>query len=421
MLITAFIPEIASFLLFIVANTQRFDIGPILVLAQLALAGLLFLYRPRAFLDTLAKWWPLLLVPLLCVLSALWSTAPLPSLRYAVQLFFSAFIGVHIARLMTPERFVQVFFPAIFLFCLLSIADGSQGPSAEGPVLIGLTGSKNQMGFAGMLLALSAITLLMLPRTGAATRIAALLALPVSGFILFQSHAATALLMALAGALMLFTLAFVQRLSPGGRAGVVLGVVLILSPLLLLTPEINEFINTFMFDTLGKDPTLTGRTILWARADDLIAQRPILGWGYQAIWIGDSTETIALQRFSGIEDGRAFHFHHQIRQTGVDLGFLGMIALVGTMLATGFAGLRRALLAPQPATSFFLVVFVLTVARAMTDVVMQPFTMHTALFFAACAYAFWEAPSALQQRDFALQPLRLPSVRGLGKGGPFRR
>jgi exopolysaccharide production protein ExoQ len=42
----------------------------------------------------------------------------------------------------------------------------------------------------------------------------------------------------------------------------------------------------FLFTLLGKDVTLTGRTEIWGAVFDSIAKRPLLGYGYQAFWLG---------------------------------------------------------------------------------------------------------------------------------------
>jgi exopolysaccharide production protein ExoQ len=42
----------------------------------------------------------------------------------------------------------------------------------------------------------------------------------------------------------------------------------------------------FLIDLLGKDMTLTGRTGIWSAVLDSIAKRPLLGYGYQAFWLG---------------------------------------------------------------------------------------------------------------------------------------
>jgi exopolysaccharide production protein ExoQ len=42
----------------------------------------------------------------------------------------------------------------------------------------------------------------------------------------------------------------------------------------------------FLFELLGKDITLTGRTGIWSAVMDSILKRPLLGYGYQAFWLG---------------------------------------------------------------------------------------------------------------------------------------
>jgi exopolysaccharide production protein ExoQ len=41
-----------------------------------------------------------------------------------------------------------------------------------------------------------------------------------------------------------------------------------------------------LLSLLGKDATFTGRTEIWAAAIDSIVKRPLLGYGYQAFWLG---------------------------------------------------------------------------------------------------------------------------------------
>jgi O-antigen ligase len=42
----------------------------------------------------------------------------------------------------------------------------------------------------------------------------------------------------------------------------------------------------FLFTLLDKDVTLTGRTEIWSAVLDSITKRPLLGYGYQAFWLG---------------------------------------------------------------------------------------------------------------------------------------
>lgn len=394
MVLVRFLPEIVGVLMFIMMATQVPQIGPYLILIEFGLVGLIFLFRTTTFLEALLRWWPLLAAPILAALSAMWSDVPMASLRYGLQFLFTAFVGVLLARLMTPQRFVSIFLVAMFAFCILCILYGRQGSSAEGMVLIGLTGSKNQIGYAAQLLILSAAAVMMMRGTGAGLRWVAVLAIPLGVYLVAGTNSATAVLMAVGGTLALAMMWFSERMNPGARLATLIGGLVIVAPLSALIPEALAFINHFVFDTLDKDPTLTGRTFLWQAADDLIARRPILGYGYQAIWMGDSTETIALKRLTGVEDGRVFHFHHQFRQVAVDTGLVGLFAFVGVVLAVGLSGLRQLLLRPNAATSFFFVVYLLMIARAFTDIIIVPFSIHTLLFFAAGVYAFWKPETA---------------------------
>jgi exopolysaccharide production protein ExoQ len=407
-----FLPEIAAFLIFILMATQIAQVGPILVLIEIVLLGLLVVLRAPVALQTVLRWWPLLLAPILAAVSTLWSDAPMTTLRYGVQFMLTAYIGVLLARLMTPRRFLVVFMLSMFVFCIGCILYGREGTSTEGMVLIGLTGSKNQMGYAAQLLILSGLAVLLLRDVQHWMRWVAALALPIGIYILIGVNSATALLMGVGGAAMLLVLWFIERMQPGGRLAALIVAMIIAMPLLLLIPEALQAWDHFLFDTLDKDPTLTGRTVLWARADDLIARKPLLGYGYQAIWMGDSTETTALKRIFGITDGRTFHFHHQFRQVAVDTGLVGLAAFVGALIAVGLNGIRQVLLHPSVPTSFFFVVLALMIARAFTDLIISPINVHMVLFYAACTYAFWKpepataATPAMNWRR--LRPARVP-------------
>lgn len=384
-----YLPEIAGFLLFFLFATQVAEVGPVLAAICLGLTLMLIALNARTALQAALRWWPLLLVPILAVVSTLWSDFPAVSFRYGVQYLLTAFVGVLLALLMTPRRFMLVFMVSFFVFLIACILYGRQGTSAEGMVLIGLTGSKNQIGYAAQLLVMTGIGALLLRDVPQWLRWIAWLSLPLGAYILLSVNSATALLMGIGGAVAMLGLWFMERLAPGGRLAMLICSILILCPLLLLLPEAFAAWDNFLYGTLNKDPTLTGRTFLWARADDLIAHRPLLGYGYQAIWMGDSTETIALQRLTGITDGRVFHFHHQFRQIGVDTGYVGVACFVAALLAIGFRGLRQVLLYPTAPTSFFFIVFVLMTMRAFTDAIIGPFSVHTVLFFATGVYAFW--------------------------------
>lgn len=411
MALIKYLPELASFMIFIMISTQLPQVGPFLILGEIALMGLLFLTRPMAFLEVITKWWPLLLAPIIATLSAVWSEAPATSLRYGAQFIFTMFMGVLIARLLSPRRFLMVFCASVFVFCILCILNGRQGSSADGMVLIGLTGSKNQLGYEAQLLMMSALAMLLMGVRFVALRWLAVLSFPLAIYLVLETNSATALLMAVGGSAAMVGLWFLQRFTPGGRLATIVAVLVVLAPISLVIPEIVEAMNYFLFDTLNKDPTLTGRVFLWAAADDLAERRPLFGYGYQAIWIGDSSESIGLRRMAGVSDGRTFHFHDQFRQVRVDTGWFGWTVFVGVLAGIGFGMIRRVLLRPDVPTAFFFVLFMLMVARAFTDIIIMPFSIHTILFAAMGVYAFAPAPDAAHATAHAPYPRQRPALR----------
>ena len=84
--------------------------------------------------------------------------------------------------------------------------------------------------------------------------------------------------------------------------------------------------DTFMY-ALGKDPTMTGRTVLWAGLLRIAMRHPLLGYGYMAFWQGIVTgpsRSLALQLhwfgLSGSENG--------VLEMWLELGIVGVLLYV---------------------------------------------------------------------------------------------
>jgi exopolysaccharide production protein ExoQ len=87
------------------------------------------------------------------------------------------------------------------------------------------------------------------------------------------------------------------------------------------------------FALIGRDPTLTGRTDLWAFAVDAMGQRPWLGYGFDAFWLGPGGDAI---RTAVRWD--APHSHNGFLDLSLDVGLIGTtLFLIGLAIA-----LRRA-------------------------------------------------------------------------------
>jgi exopolysaccharide production protein ExoQ len=386
---TQTIPEICAFLFIVLMTAQVPEVGPLLIVAQLGLFAVLIATRPGESLKALLRWWPLLLTPILAFISFTWSDLPAASARYGFQLLFTAYVGVMLASLLPPSRFLAMSFLGLFVFCVLSILSHRQGFAAHGMVLIGFTGSKNQMALAGFALLLAAAGALLDPKQPRALRLATWPAFPVALYIVAGAASATAFLIAAAAVPALGAAAFAQRLRPAGRVATILGVLLFLSPIAFIWTDLVEWINRFMVDVLEKDATLTGRTYLWAHAEALIERRPVFGYGYQAFWLGGSVDALGILQWANQSDGRQFHFHNTFLQVGVDTGYVGMFTFIFTLIVIGVMAARQFIFAPSVATSYFFVNFLILAMLALTELILAPLLPRTMLLYACAVYAFW--------------------------------
>lgn len=389
-----YLPDVlaGSILFFMSMSKTAFGLGPIPAMIWIGCTALLMVYRRADLGATFFRWWPLLLAPLMAFLSFIWSELPDISARYGFQVLMTAFVGVFIARTLPPHRFALAMFVGMFIFCILSIASGRQGPAASGMVLIGLTGSKNAMALCAHMLLASSVATMFLPRIAPILRVMALAGFAIGAYIVATTDSASAVVLSFGGVMLLIAMCVMQRFSPTGRIATIVIGVLLLSPMAFVTHEINEGVATFTRDVLHKDPSLTGRTYLWDIADTLIARKPFLGYGFQAMWMGESTETIGILRLTGQTDGRAFNFHHTYRQVAVDIGLIGAGVLVMTILAALYSGARQFVMAPMVATSFLFSLLLLQLAKSFTELIFVAFSPHTLVFFACMAYAFWRPP-----------------------------
>jgi len=93
------------------------------------------------------------------------------------------------------------------------------------------------------------------------------------------------------------------------------------------------FASDVIFNLLGKDATLTGRTKIWAGVWREIQERPWQGWGYGAIW--DETDDWGpLAWITKVAGFRAHHAHNSWLEQWLALGIPGLAAWIGLYLQT---------------------------------------------------------------------------------------
>lgn len=358
-------------------------VGAYLAVAQVLAALLLFLFSPAETARIGLAWWPLLALPIFAALSAFWSSDPDISLRYGAQFVFTAFLGVFLAARLSPENLVRVLFWSGLIFLIGCLLYPRLGPSAQGVVLIGLAGSKNSIGFFMQTHLLAASYVLIAAHTMSWERLLALVSLPASFFLLYQSNATTPLLIAAAGLPLLIAALVLRRATRSGRLAALVSLAVLASPFFVVGDEISRWIEDFTITALGKDPTLTGRTLLWEKAQEMIALRPWFGHGFSALWLGESAEAVGLRSWTGMADARGFNFHNSFLQVAADLGWVGLSIFVATLGFVGARWLSAFVTIDEPARIFFLVLLATLAARLPTEVLLGAFNPSSLWFFAA--------------------------------------
>ena len=67
----------------------------------------------------------------------------------------------------------------------------------------------------------------------------------------------------------------------GGAQLISVLLAIVLTPVFVIATASPDLVLSFV----GKDPTLTGRTEIWAYSLNSISMKPLLGWGYDAYWL----------------------------------------------------------------------------------------------------------------------------------------
>lgn len=299
----------------------------------LTLAGL----RIREIL----RLWPAMAVVAVLVLLAFasqwWSIDPATTGRRAIALGISMVFGLYLAAAWRGPALPRLLCQAFLLMGLGSLvmvfAFPSIGvhPEVNPGMWRGMWYEKNQMG-AVMAAGSIAGAALIASRSGAARLGAFTIAICV--LLLLATQSKTALLCMLAGTGLITGLTLMRRAGPAGAVVMAwVGVVALGAGIafFMVAPEA-------VFELLGKDPSLTGRTDIWASLMRRAADRPLLGYGYSAFWGLDSVPANWVRAETHWEVPSA---HNGWIEVLIQLGRVGAVAVGATMLMAVVATIWR--------------------------------------------------------------------------------
>ena len=234
-------------------------------------------------------WFPAVMLSLLIFwvfASASWSLEPGTTNRRALAAAFTTLFGLYFASSFDGKRMAEII-ATTFLFLaigggLAAVAYPKMGVhhDVNAGDWRGLWYEKNQMGAMMVYGALAAMAAILAGSTRRKQMVVTILLCAVLIVMTKSKTSLVVLLMGLGGSMLLTAM----RRGPATAIVVVwLGVTVVLTAALVmwLSPEL-------VFTALGKAPTLTGRTDIWAALLRQSAKRPLTGYGYAVFWTLES-------------------------------------------------------------------------------------------------------------------------------------
>lgn len=381
--------------------------GTIGAYSFLACWALLAATRPAASRRALAADLSIWLFPAFAVASSLWSQHHAISLRFGLQYLATAGCAVLAARLLSPRQLLSALLFGLVAIAVLCLAIGRTlfNQLTQAVDFVGVFESKNELAFFISLLLLTAAVVMFDRGFARPTRLLAAASVVPAVPLLMKAHSATSLVTTVVALAALFGNAALARLRPNERARVLLAAGVTVLPVLALAGLAGDVANHFIVNVLGRSGTMTGRTVLWHRALELIPQHGLLGWGWQAFWVRNAPDAEGLWAKFHIAGRSGFQFQNTFLEAAVELGWIGCALLVAAMLATFARALRWSWRERSLVSSFYVALMLCLFIRAVVEVdILYQFSIGGFMFFAAMTQAF--------DRGRAARPARARIHRG---------
>lgn len=394
--------------------------GSVAALGFLVSGVALWARQPTRAMADLLRFWPVHLIAGWALLSTFWSNEPALTVRLGIQLALTLVIAVAMGTRLAPRAFVRVAFVAFGIAAVASLLFGQI--RADGAGWLGIFGSKNEFAFAMSVMTLLSLALL-LERQGGWIRLPALVGMLLGAFLLVQGQSAGAILTTAMSGVLGLALVTLRHARLAARLLVLVLAMLVALAIALVVVEYRVELAEAFLDVTGKDVTLTGRTELWAEALREIRARPLLGQGFQAVWVPGNPVAEAMWARFGIGTRSGFNFHNTWISNAVEIGLVGIGIQLAVFLTT-LAVVARWVVATQTAASLFFAMFMARqVTTSLVEVVVYfNFNVITILTVVALVHGLRVQAEASQHARPAARspshrsPQRLAGMAPLGAG-----
>lgn len=286
------------------------------------LSLLLIALNPPPVLQVMLRAWPLVLLGALTIISAAWSLDPSVSIRRGLAVFMTLVFGLWLAARYSWPDLIRLVGLMFAILAAGSFIAGALVPSfgVMSEVHVGawkgLWWEKNTL---GAYMAWAALAFLAAGAAAPDRREAKLwyLLFPLAVLLVLLSTSRTALLALMVCSAGPIGIALARR--GFGFAALAIFSALCgigaLAAVLIIGPGV-------VLEALGRDPTLTGRTDIWAALGAAIEARPWTGYGYGAFWEVDDGPVFWVRQATVWPVPTA---HNAWLDTALALGLPGMV------------------------------------------------------------------------------------------------
>ena len=308
-----------------------------LYLAIYAISFLLLILRWKKVIPLAVKGWPISLFTGLIIFSNIWSHTPSATLNHSILFTGTTLFALYLASRYSIKEQLQLLgwvFVVIVLISLLFIVALPKYGIMAGVHTGAWRGMYMHKNGFGPFMSIATIVFFLLAqscRKNLEKPGLFWLFCGLSALMMLLSRSSSSIINIVIMGTALFSLP-ILRLNYELMIPVLAGISSI--SVILYTLAVSN--SGFIFDLLGKDSTLTGRTELWAPVIDKIQENPLLGYGYGAFWQGldgPSAYVWLAQPF------KAMHPHSGYLELLIDVGIVGFLLYIFIF----FIGLQRAL------------------------------------------------------------------------------
>lgn len=327
-------------------------------------ATLLVCFNWKAALRTASNNTVFWLLTAVVLLSFIWSRDQMLTFSDSREILQMTTFGLYFATRFGLEKQVKLvawtFGIGAVLSAVLAVgipAMGQHGADHPG-AWKGIYDYKNTL---GSMMVLGAIAFLLMPVKQSKYRSLKWVGFGLSFALILMSTAKGALVMFF---LLLSVMYFYRNFRWRGKISVLISDIMIM---------ILGCVGTFVFMNwvtlltgLGKDPTLTGRTILWGFIINKIQENPWLGYGRASFWAKNSVYGTEAGELVGT-NFVAPHAHNGFLDLGLDVGLVGGSLFLISLITTFVLALKQAYATEKSEEMWPLAFLVFLVMNNMTE------------------------------------------------------